>query len=206
MLVSYKWLKELVDVDVTTAELAEKMSTTGIEVEGVETPAEGLSKLVVGHVLSCEDVPETHLHLCQVDTGDAEGPRQIVCGAPNVTAGIKVIVAIPGARIADNYKIKKGKIRGMESLGMICSLAELGLPDSIIPKEFADGIQILPEASSHILTLMMKSSNCQSHLTVRMLFLCVVWHMKLLQSMENLFTSQKKRLLKTANQLLIRFQ
>ena len=76
---------------------------------------------------------------------DAEGPRQIVCGAPNVTAGIKVIVAIPGARIADNYKIKKGKIRGMESLGMICSLAELGLPDSIIPKEFADGIQILPE-------------------------------------------------------------
>ena len=145
MLVSYKWLKELVDVDVTTAELAEKMSTTGIEVEGVETPAEGLSKLVVGHVLSCEDVPETHLHLCQVDTGDAEGPRQIVCGAPNVTAGIKVIVAIPGARIADNYKIKKGKIRGMESLGMICSLAELGLPDSIIPKEFADGIQILPE-------------------------------------------------------------
>ena len=145
MLVSYKWLKELVDVDVTTAELAEKMSTTGIEVEGVETAAEGLSKLVVGHVLSCEDVPETHLHLCQVDTGDAEGPRQIVCGAPNVTAGIKVIVAIPGARIADNYKIKKGKIRGMESLGMICSLAELGLPDSIIPKEFADGIQILPE-------------------------------------------------------------
>ena len=145
MLVSYKWLKELVDVDVTTAELAEKMSTTGIEVEGVETPAEALSKLVVGHVLSCEDVPETHLHLCQVDTGDAEGPRQIVCGAPNVTAGIKVIVAIPGARIADNYKIKKGKIRGMESLGMICSLAELGLPDSIIPKEFADGIQILPE-------------------------------------------------------------
>ena len=145
MLVSYKWLKELVDVDVTTAELAEKMSTTGIEVEGVETPAEGLSKLVVGHVLSCEDVPDTHLHLCQVDTGDAEGPRQIVCGAPNVTAGIKVIVAIPGARIADNYKIKKGKIRGMESLGIICSLAELGLPDSIIPKEFADGIQILPE-------------------------------------------------------------
>ena len=145
MLVSYKWLKELVDVDVTTAELAEKMSTTGIEVEGVETPAEALSKLVVGHVLSCEDVPDTHLHLCQVDTGDAEGPRQIVCGAPNVTAGIKVIVAIPGARIADNYKIKKGKIRGMESLGMICSLAELGLPDSIIPKEFADGIQILPE-------------------------------------------------------------
>lgn len=144
MLVSYKWLKELVDIDVPSSELAEKMSTTGIEVEGVETPAEGLSKLVVGHVISCEDVPETHLHLCQVDTGDEE-PRQIVCGAPNVKAGIKVIVALPGARIADNYKIKKGKIRGMESLGMICSLQELGLPESIIPKDFSDGIQILPE-------------------------------------------------------------
>ncbi|WP_203268737.1 phenylalanine--tRNA ligase subunit beta [Streptococcus uberis] len=144
MLVSYKWLKELVAIDVPSAELAEKMSTTGIEVEGVEIPAEGLSKLVVGHVLSCEDVPETHLHLCQVDTGDDE-PRQIVCGAPNVRAGIKVIVAIPGARIADNYKIKKGKIRGMESLGMICSLQELGLPDAVIPKEFSEGIQILPD-------------------------------------------------------------
>lgn len=143
MLVSYKWLKELVDLDVTSAELAEKMSTTGIEVEGVEVPSEGLSKLVVGHVISCEDVPETHLHLCQVDTGDDQ-PRQIVCGAPNVTAGINVIVAIPGARIADNYKIKKGKIRGMESLGMICSLQELGLSESIIPKEFSEGIQILP--------------------------------------------------------------
>lgn len=146
MLVSYKWLKELVDVDVTTAELAEKMSTTGIEVEGVETPAEGLSKLVVGHIVSCEDVPDTHLHLCQVDTGDDE-LRQVVCGAPNVKTGINVIVAVPGARIADNYKIKKGKIRGMESLGMICSLQELGLSESIIPKEFSDGIQVLPEGA-----------------------------------------------------------
>ncbi|KAF1145186.1 phenylalanine--tRNA ligase subunit beta [Streptococcus agalactiae] len=146
MLVSYKWLKELVDVDVTTAELAEKMSTTGIEVEGVETPAEGLSKLVVGHIVSCEDVPDTHLHLCQVDTGDDE-LRQVVCGAPNVKTGINVIVAVPGARIADNCKIKKGKIRGMESLGMICSLQELGLSESIIPKEFSDGIQILPEGA-----------------------------------------------------------
>ncbi|GAB7111493.1 phenylalanine--tRNA ligase subunit beta [Streptococcus sobrinus] len=131
-------------MDVTTAELAEKMSTTGIEVEGVETPAEGLSKIVVGEVLTCEDVPETHLHLCQVDTGD-DNPRQIVCGAPNIKAGIKVIVALPGARIADNYKIKKGKIWGMESLGMICSLQELGISESVVPKEFSDGIQILPK-------------------------------------------------------------
>ncbi len=144
MLVSYKWLKELVDVDTTTDQLAEKMSTTGIEVEGVNIPAQGLSNLVVGHILSCEEVPDTHLHVCMVDTGDDE-PRQIICGAPNVKAGIKVIVALPGARIADNYKIKKGKIRGLESLGMICSLQELGLPDAIIPKEYADGIQFLPE-------------------------------------------------------------
>ena len=146
MLVSYKWLKELVDLDVTSAELAEKMSTTGIEVEGVSSPAEGLSKIVVGEVLSCEDVSETHLHLCQVNVGEEE-PRQIVCGAPNVRAGIKVMVAVPGARIADNYKIKKGKIRGLESLGMICSLGELGISDSVVPKEFADGIQILPDSA-----------------------------------------------------------
>jgi len=144
MLVSYKWLKELVDIDVPSQELAEKMSTTGIEVEGFESPAAGLSKIVVGEVLSCEDVPETHLHVCQVNVGEEEA-RQIVCGAPNVRAGIKVMVALPGARIADNYKIKKGKIRGLESLGMICSLGELGISDSVVPKEFADGIQILPE-------------------------------------------------------------
>lgn len=144
MLVSYKWLKELVDVDVLSEELAEKMSTTGIEVEGVSSPAEGLSNIVVGEVVSCEDVPETHLHVCQVNVGE-EALRQIVCGAPNVRTGIKVMVALPGARIADNYKIKKGKIRGLESLGMICSLGELGISDSVVPKEFSDGIQILPE-------------------------------------------------------------
>lgn len=144
MLVSYKWLKELVDVDVLSEELAEKMSTTGIEVEGVSSPAEGLSNIVVGEVVSCEDVPETHLHVCQVNVGE-EALRQIVCGAPNVREGIKVMVALPGARIADNYKIKKGKIRGLESLGMICSLGELGISDSIVPKEFSEGIQILPE-------------------------------------------------------------
>ena len=144
MLVSYKWLKELVDIDVASAELAEKMSTTGIEVEGVTSPAAGLSKIVVGEVVSCEDVPDTHLHVCQVNVGEEEN-RQIVCGAPNVRAGIKVMVALPGARIADNYKIKKGKIRGLESLGMICSLGELGISDSVVPKEFSDGIQILPE-------------------------------------------------------------
>ena len=160
MLVSYKWLKQLVDVDVPSEELAEKMSTTGIEVEGVESPAAGLSKIVVGEVLSCEDVPETHLHVCQVNVGEEEA-RQIVCGAPNVRAGIKVMVALPGARIADNYKIKKGKIRGLESLGMICSLGELGISDSVVPKEFQISLQVF---SFSLLSLLYSiPAKCRSH-------------------------------------------
>lgn len=148
MQVSYKWLKELVDVDVTAHDLSEKLSTSGIEVEGVEKRAEGLSKLVVGEVLSTEAIPDTHLNICQVAIG-ADAPTQIVCGAPNVKAGIKVIVALPGARIAGNHKIKKGKIRGFESLGMICSLQEIGFPESIVPKAFADGIYYLPETAEN---------------------------------------------------------
>lgn len=92
----------------TPAELEQKMSTSGIEVEGVTSPQEGLSKLVVGEVLSSEDIPETHLHITQVNVG-ADEALQIVCGAPNVRVGMKVIVALVGARIADNYKIKKVK-------------------------------------------------------------------------------------------------
>ncbi|WEV60432.1 phenylalanine--tRNA ligase subunit beta [Streptococcaceae bacterium ESL0729] len=144
MLVSYKWLKEYVDFDATAEELSEKMSTSGIEVEGVESRMDGLKNIVTGLVVSCEKIPETHLSLCQIDTGDDE-PRQIVCGAPNVREGVKVIVALPGARIAGNYKIKKGKMRGYESLGMLCSLGELGFPDSVVPKEYADGIYLMPE-------------------------------------------------------------
>ncbi|HCL7563258.1 TPA: phenylalanine--tRNA ligase subunit beta, partial [Klebsiella pneumoniae] len=143
MLVSYKWLKELVDFDATSHDLSEKMSTTGIEVEGVEQKSAGLSKLVVGQVVSAEPIPDTHLNICQVNVG--EEITQIVCGAPNVKPGIKVIVALPGARIAGNYKIKKGKIRGVESLGMLCSLSEIGVSDSVVPKVYADGIYHLPE-------------------------------------------------------------
>lgn len=142
MLVSYKWLKKLVDFDASSEQLSEKMSTTGIEVEGVKQLSSGLSKLVVGEVLSVEEVPDTHLSLCQVNVG--EEVVQIVCGAPNVASGIKVIVALPGARIAGNHKIKKGKIRGMVSMGMLCSLAELGIADAVVPKVYADGIYHLP--------------------------------------------------------------
>ena len=114
MLVSYKWLKQLVDVDVPSEELAEKLSTTGIEVEGVESPAAGLSKIVVGEILSCEDVPETHLHVCQVNVGEEEA-RQIVCGAPNVRAGIKVMVRELVLLIIT--RLKKGKSVAWNPLG-----------------------------------------------------------------------------------------
>lgn len=145
MKVSYKWLKEYLDLsDVTPDELAEKMSRTGIEVDDVIYPGKGLSKIVVGETLSVVDHPDSdHLHVCQVNVG-AEEPIQIVCGAPNVAAGQKVIVALHGARITGNAKIKKGKMRGQESNGMICSLAELGYSESVVSKKYADGIFVLP--------------------------------------------------------------
>lgn len=146
MYVSYNWLKELVpSLTATAAELEHKMSTTGIEVEGIEKRGEGLSKIVVGEILEFEDIPETHLHITKVSVGDlSDEPLQIVCGADNVRAGMKVIVAMVGARIADNYKIKKGKIRGVESLGMLCALDELGVSDSINPMKHEDGIFEMP--------------------------------------------------------------
>lgn len=146
MLVSYKWLSELIDIkDVAPHALADKMSRTGIEVENVVVPQEGMKKIVVGYVAECVAHPDSdHLSICQVDVGEEE-LYQIVCGAPNITDGKKVIVALPGSRIAGNVKIKKGKMRGQVSLGMICSLQELGYSDSLIPKEFADGIYFLPD-------------------------------------------------------------
>ncbi|MHC5248049.1 phenylalanine--tRNA ligase subunit beta [Enterococcus sp. LJL90] len=146
MLVSYKWLGEYLDLsNISAKDLETQMSLTGIEVEGVELPAEGLKKIVVGEVKECIPHPDSdHLSICQVDIGEAE-LSQIVCGAPNVKVGIKVIVALPNSRIAGNVKIKKGKMRGQVSNGMICSLQELGYSDSVIPKEFADGIYYLPQ-------------------------------------------------------------
>lgn len=144
--VSYEWLQELVDVPVTPEELADKVSRTGIEVANVHHPDKGLKKIVVGHILSMEPHPDSdHLQVTQVDVGEEE-PRQIICGAPNVAAGQTVIVALPGARIADNIKIKKGKIRGVESLGMICALQEIGYPENVVPKAYAKGIYVFNEA------------------------------------------------------------
>ncbi|MCA5012722.1 MULTISPECIES: phenylalanine--tRNA ligase subunit beta [unclassified Enterococcus] len=146
MLVSYKWLSEYLDLSkISAKELSDKMSVTGIEVEGVEVPEDGLKKIVVGEVKECIPHPNSdHLSICQVDIGEEE-LSQIVCGAPNVKAGIKVIVALPGSRITGNQKIKKGKMRGEVSNGMICSLQELGYSDNVIPKAYSDGIYYLPD-------------------------------------------------------------
>lgn len=147
MLISYEWLKDFVNLDdITPEQLADKMSRTGIEVEEVKRPSDGLKKIVVGEVVDCIDHPNSdHLHICQVNIG--EEVTQIVCGAPNVATGQKVIVALPGARIVDNVKIKKGKMRGEASNGMLCALEEIGISESVTPKEYADGIYILPDSA-----------------------------------------------------------
>lgn len=142
MKVSYNWLKELVNLNVTPKELVDKMSLHSIEVEE-DYPMVNATNLVVGHVLS--RVPHEnsdHLSVCQVNLGDYTS--QIVCGAPNVAAGQKVIVALPGAKLP-GIEIKSSVIRGVESNGMICSLAELGIENKYIPEEFAHGIYVLGE-------------------------------------------------------------
>lgn len=144
MLVSYNWLKEFVKIDISAHELAEKITKSGIEVEIVESLNKGVSGVVVGSVLECVQHPNADkLRVCQVDIGE-EAPVQIVCGAPNVAAGQKVAVAKVGAVLPGNFKIKKAKLRGEESNGMICSLEELGVETKLVPKEYTDGIFIMP--------------------------------------------------------------
>ncbi|WP_286229325.1 phenylalanine--tRNA ligase subunit beta [Neobacillus mesonae] len=145
MFVSYKWLQDYVDLTgVTAMELAEKITKSGIEVEGVEVLNEGIKGVVVGHVLEREQHPNADkLNKCLVDIG-ADEPVQIICGAPNVDKGQKVAVATVGAKLPGNFKIKKAKLRGEESNGMICSLQELGMEGKIVPKEYAEGIFVFP--------------------------------------------------------------
>ncbi|MUV39375.1 Phenylalanine--tRNA ligase [Lentibacillus sp. JNUCC-1] len=145
MQVSLNWLKKYVDLSgQTPEELAEKITKTGVEVDGIAYVAEKSSNVVVGYVETCEQHPNADkLNLCQVDTGEEK--LQIICGAPNVAQGQKVAVAKPGAVLPGNMKIKKVKLRGVESNGMICSLQELGIEDTYIPKDIADGIFVFPE-------------------------------------------------------------
>ena len=141
MLVSYNWLKQYTNVEDNANALAEKITRGGIEVEGVEYLAEEISGVVVGYVESKEKHPDAEkLNVCQVNIGEEEN-LQIVCGAPNVDAGQYVIVAKVGAKLP-GIKIKKAKLRGVESQGMICSLGELGLSKSVVPKNYQEGIYV----------------------------------------------------------------
>jgi phenylalanyl-tRNA synthetase beta chain len=144
MKISYNWLRDYVSFGETPEKIAEILTSIGLEVESIEyteTVKGGLNGVIVGHVLSCEQHPNAdRLHVTIVDTGEAT-PRQIVCGAPNVAAGQKVAVAITGTTLysvsGEEIKIKKSKIRGIESFGMICAEDELGLGVS------HDGIMVL---------------------------------------------------------------
>jgi phenylalanyl-tRNA synthetase beta chain len=146
MLVSYKWLQDYVDLSgITAKELAEKITKSGIEVEGVEVLNEGIKGVVVGYVLEREQHPNADkLNKCLVDIGAGE-PVQIICGAPNVDKGQKVAVATVGAKLPGGVKIKRAKLRGEVSNGMICSLQELGMEGKIVPKEYAEGIFVFPQ-------------------------------------------------------------
>lgn len=145
MNISYKWLKSYVDFDLSPEEVSAALTSLGLETDGVEKVESvkgGLEGLVVGKVLTCEEHPNSdHLHITTVDLGDGT-PTQIVCGAPNVAAGQHVVVATVGTKLYDGDKefaIKKSKIRGVESFGMICAEDEIGVGAS------HDGIIVLPD-------------------------------------------------------------
>jgi len=148
MRISYNWIKQFIKTDLKSEEIADILTDLGLEVEGVdafESLKGGLQGVVVGHVLTCEKHPDADkLKITTVDLGDGNAPVQIVCGAPNVAAGQKVPVATIGTKLFDKegnaFEIKKGKIRGQESHGMICAEDELGLGES------HDGIMILDAA------------------------------------------------------------
>ena len=145
MNISYNWLKDYLKFDLTPAQLADALTSIGLETGGigeVETIKGGLKGLIIGQVLTCIDHPNSdHLHVTTVDLGTGE-PQQIVCGAPNVAAGQKVVVATIGTTLYsgnESFTIKKSKIRGEESNGMICAEDEIGIGTS------HEGIIVLPE-------------------------------------------------------------
>ena len=140
MLISKEWLEEYVEIDVSVKDLAERITRTGIEVDDIHDFTKDIKNLVVGYVESVAAHPDAaKLNICQVDIGE-EAPVQIVCGAPNIGEGQTVIVAKVGARLPGGIKIKKAKLRGEVSHGMICSLQEIGLSSSVVPKAFENGI------------------------------------------------------------------
>lgn len=142
MLVSKEWLNEFIKIDAGIEELAEKITRSGIEVDSITDYSKDIKKLVVGHVVSKEKHPEADkLNICKVDVGEEEHV-QIVCGAPNVDEGQHVIVVKVGGRLPGGVKIKRAKLRGEVSEGMICSLQEIGIDQNVLPKKYADGIYV----------------------------------------------------------------
>ena len=136
-MISLNWVKDYIDIENEDLnELAVKITKAGVNVEKVISKR--INNLVIGKVISCEMHPDSdHLHICMVDTGSET--LQIVCGAPNVREGLKVIVALPGAVLPGNFEIKKGTIRGVESNGMLCALFELGVEEKT-DENYAKGI------------------------------------------------------------------
>lgn len=154
MITPLSWLKEYVDIDVTPQQLQDKLFSCGFEVEEMYEVGKDISKVVVGKVMTCDPIPDTHLHVCQVDCG-SHGQFQICCGADNVATGGKFPVALVGATVYATAKdhvtvegvmtIGKGKLRGYESCGMLCSGVELGLTENMYPGAGYNGLLVLPE-------------------------------------------------------------
>lgn len=154
MLVPLSWLKEYVDINITPQELEKKLFSCGFEVEELTEVGGEISNVVVGLVEECEPIPETHLHVCRVNAGE-HGTFQVCCGADNVRAGGKYPVALVGATVymtAKDHKtvegtmtIKKGKLRGYDSEGMLCSGVELGVSENMFPGAGYNGLLVLPE-------------------------------------------------------------
>ena len=145
MIISKEWLSTYVNIDQPVDELAEKITRTGIEVDDIVDYTKDIKNIVVGYIESIEAHPDADkLNICQVDIGEEESV-QIVCGAPNVDAGQTVIVATVGGRLPGGIKIKRAKLRGERSEGMICSLQEIGIPAALVPKAFENGIYVFSE-------------------------------------------------------------
>lgn len=141
MKLSLNFVKDYIDIDVPVKTLAEDMTRVGNEYDYAGNLIDA-SKLVIGEVVSCKEHPDSdHLHVCKVNIG--EETLNIVCGAPNVREGLKVIVALDGACLPGDVKIKKGNIRGEESNGMLCSLQELGIENKFLTDKDKDGIHEL---------------------------------------------------------------
>lgn len=145
MKVSYQWLSQYIDLNgISPKELADRLTLSGVAVDIVEYRNKGVENVVVGHVVERSQHPDADkLSVCKVDVGSGE-ILQIVCGAANVAAGQNVPVALVGAKLPDGLKIKRAKLRGVESQGMICSARELGIEDRLLPKEIQEGILVLP--------------------------------------------------------------